>query len=146
MEASPPGGTGVQKKPVAGPVGVTAVAMAEDEDIPAIRGCIGKPVDDGDLTVFGAEGGGRGKRGGLAGGIVVAADGGEGGEAGKRFEDTIADIARVEDVVTSGEGGEGIFTKKAVGIGDESEQHLSQCSEHCRPWWPWREVRAAGDD
>ena len=57
-------------------------------------------------------------------GVDVAADGGDGGDAGEFGEDRgVAYVAGVEDVVDAGEGGKEFWAKKAVGVGDDADEH-----------------------
>jgi hypothetical protein len=54
--------------------------------------------------------------------IDVAADGGEGRDLAKALQDRgIADVAGVEDVADTGQGGEGFGAEEAVGIGEDAD-------------------------
>lgn len=60
-----------------------------------------------------------------AGAVDVAADGVDGGDLLKGFEDGgAADVAEVEDVLNSGENGRHFRAQKPVGVADDADFHL----------------------
>ena len=57
-------------------------------------------------------------------GVDVAADGREGREAAEAIEDCwVADVSGVEDVVGTGDSGDGFGAEEAVGVGEGGDEH-----------------------
>ena len=100
--------------------------VAGDDDVDAGAGGVAiellEIVQDVDARVGRVERGGCGKGGGPGTFVDIAADGGDGREGAEAVEDGgIADVAGVDDVIGTGERGEGFGTEQAVGVGDDSD-------------------------
>lgn len=128
MKTPAAGGAGIREEPPVAFVRVLAVAVAENEDAPAIGRCVGEPMNDRDGARGRVERGDRGEIGRFSGRVVVAPDGRQGSDGAQAREHAFADVSRVEDMVATSERRNNVPSQVAVGIGDKTEFHMDECS------------------
>ena len=127
-EAAGTAASGIEIKDVVAVLDERLMGVAVDDD--GDSGCTGVEVEvvDGvehvDEAAVELDGFGCREIGAGAVEIDVAANGGDGSDRAESVKDVgVADVAGVEDVVGTGDGGEELGTEQAVGVGEDSDLH-----------------------